>query len=167
MGLGTRGGERGALGGEAEPRRSAPVTSSLIGFGVRRRAGLKAAAADRRSGETALRESFCGLGLLYITQKPEALTPKSIRGGRARRHDCSYQRPPKPAPSRSGSIREFPSLSPRFPRKNQLFPSRPFRAPRGFGHSPSRGVSPRPQLFNRLCITGEIGAGGVRVLSKK
>lgn len=54
MGLGTRGGERGAQGGEAEPRRSAPVTSSLIGFGVRRRAGLKAAAAaaaaDRRSG---------------------------------------------------------------------------------------------------------------------
>lgn len=53
MGLGTRGGERGAQGGEAEPRWSAPGRSSLLGFGVRRHAGLKAAAAvaaDRRSG---------------------------------------------------------------------------------------------------------------------
>lgn len=54
MGLGTRGGESGAQGGEAEPRWSAPGRSSLLGFGVRRHAGLKAAAAavaaDRRSG---------------------------------------------------------------------------------------------------------------------
>lgn len=56
MGLGTRGGESGAQGGEDEPRWSAPGRSSLLGFGVRRHAGLKAAAtaaavaADRRSG---------------------------------------------------------------------------------------------------------------------
>lgn len=63
---------------------------------------------------------------------------------------------PKPAPSRSGSIREFPSLSPRFPRKNQLFPSCPFHAPGGFGHSPSRGVSPAPNFLIDFVSQGKL-----------
>lgn len=68
-----RGGRRrAARGGKAEPRWSAPGRPSLLGPGVRRHPGRKegggGGGGPKKPADSALRESFCGLGLLYITQ---------------------------------------------------------------------------------------------------
>lgn len=63
---------RAARGGKAEPRWSAPGRPSLLGSGVRRHPGLEegggGGGGPKKPADSALRESFCGLGLLYITQ---------------------------------------------------------------------------------------------------
>lgn len=167
MGRGVRGGARvgraarrvgrlsrvGARWGD--PACSAPGFGDILGWRRRRRR-------TEEAGRLCPSRIFLRSGLAVHNSIAGSPYPKKHS---RRAHSSRRRQPPAIA-----EVRTFPKrLSPSLPSPLPVFHGRISPFPRVLPALPEASVTrlssaqvPHPQLFNRLCITGGIGAGGVR-----